>query len=88
MQKELKGKVISLAIKKVVKALVQEFDLTPTMRLIQVGEDPASSFYVHSILSAASNLGCKDELISLPKTASEQDLLSAIQAANADSNVH
>ena len=88
MQKELKGKPIALAINKVSKALIQEYDLSPSMRLIQVGEDPASSYYVQSIVNTASRLGCKAELLSLPKTASQQDLISVIQAANEDASVH
>lgn len=88
MQKDLKGKAIALAIKKVSKGLIQKYGLSPTMRLIQVGEDPASSYYVQSIINASSPLGCKAELLSLPKTTSQQDLISVIQAANEDSNVH
>ena len=88
MQKELKGKAIALAINKVSKALIQEYDLSPAMRLIQVGEDPASSYYVQSIVSTASRLGCKAELLTLPGTASQEELLKAIQTANEDSNVH
>ncbi|MCB5270820.1 MAG: bifunctional 5,10-methylenetetrahydrofolate dehydrogenase/5,10-methenyltetrahydrofolate cyclohydrolase [Candidatus Cloacimonetes bacterium] len=88
MQKELKGKAIALAINKVSKALIQDYDLSPTMRLIQVGEDPASSYYVQSIVSTASRLGCTAELLILPNTASQDELLKAIQAANEDSNVH
>ena len=88
MQKELKGKAIALAINKVSKALIQEYDLSPSMRLIQVGEDPASSYYVQSIVNTASRLGCKAELLSLSKTASQEDLISVIQAANEDTGVH
>lgn len=88
MQKELKGKAIALAINKVSKALIQDYDLSPTMRLIQVGEDPASSYYVQSIVSTASRLGCTAELLILPNTVSQDELLKAIQAANEDSNVH
>lgn len=88
MQKELKGKAIALAIKKVSKALIVDYDLSPSMRLIQVGEDPASSYYVENIINTASRLGCKAELLTLPSTASQEELLFAIQAANEDSKVH
>ncbi len=87
MQKELKGKAIAVAINKVSKALIQDYDLAPAMRLIQVGEDPASSYYVQSIISTAARLGCTAELLSLPETTSQKDILSVIQAANEDSNV-
>lgn len=88
MQKELRGKPIALAINRVTNTLVKKYDLCPTMRLIQVGEDSASSYYVQSIVNKAANLGCKTELLSLPKTASEEELSAAIKIANEDSNIH
>lgn len=88
MQKDLKGKAIALAINKVSKALIKEYGFCPTMRLIQVGEDPASSYYVQSIIQKAAYLGCKAELLSLPAATSQKELLDVINAANEDKGVH
>jgi len=88
MEKILSGKPIAGAINKVSKALIAEHNLRPKMLLIQVGEDPASSYYVQSIITNAGKLGCEAELMSLPASAKESDLLSAIATANTDPAVH
>lgn len=88
MEKILSGKPIAAAINKVSKALIAEHNLHPKMLLIQVGEDPASSYYVQSIITNAGKLGCEAELMSLPASAKEADLLSAIATANTDPAVH
>ncbi len=88
MKKELKGKAITLAINKVSRAIIAEYSLKPRMQLIQVGEDSASSFYVHSILKKATQLGCEAELISLPQDACQDTLLNQIQNANSDPAIH
>lgn len=88
MEKVLSGKPIALAIKRVSKTLIAELGLKPKMLLIQVGEDPASSYYVQSIIATAAKLGCEAELLSLAADSSEQDLLKVINTANADSTVN
>jgi methylenetetrahydrofolate dehydrogenase (NADP+) / methenyltetrahydrofolate cyclohydrolase len=88
MEKVLKGKPISAAINKVSKTLIAEYALQPQMRLIQVGEDPASSYYVQSIVNTATRLGCKAELLSLAADTTQDELLAIIQKANTDPEVH
>jgi methylenetetrahydrofolate dehydrogenase (NADP+) / methenyltetrahydrofolate cyclohydrolase len=88
MEKVLAGKAIALAINKVSKFLISEYHLQPRMLLIQVGEDPASSYYVQSIINTANKLACQAELMSLPAHSSPQDLLTAIAKANEDPAVH
>ncbi|MDI3503247.1 MAG: methylenetetrahydrofolate dehydrogenase / methenyltetrahydrofolate cyclohydrolase [Candidatus Cloacimonadota bacterium] len=87
MDKILKGKAIAVAINQASKALIEEFDLQPKMRLIQVGEDPASSYYVQSIIKNAAKLGCAVELMSLDKDCSQDELLRIIKVANSDPHI-
>nr|MDK2851119.1 methylenetetrahydrofolate dehydrogenase / methenyltetrahydrofolate cyclohydrolase [Candidatus Cloacimonadota bacterium] len=88
MQKLLKGKPIALAINKVSKSLIAEYNLDPKMLLIQVGDDPASSYYVQSIIKMAEHLDCKAELLTLSAKSSQQDLIKTIKEANADPAIH
>jgi methylenetetrahydrofolate dehydrogenase (NADP+)/methenyltetrahydrofolate cyclohydrolase len=88
MQKELKGKPIALAINKVSKALIAEHNLKPKMLLIQVGDDPASSYYVQSIITTAGRLGCQAELVTLAADCTQSELIATINAANSDPAVH
>ncbi len=88
MEKILSGKPIALAINKVSRELIALHNLSPKMLLIQVGEDPASSYYVQSIITNAAKLGCVAELLALSSESSEMDLLNVIEAANSDEKVH
>jgi methylenetetrahydrofolate dehydrogenase (NADP+)/methenyltetrahydrofolate cyclohydrolase len=86
--KVLSGKAIALAINKVSKSLVAEYDLKPKMLLIQVGDDPASSYYVQSIVNTAAKLGCEAELLALVIDCGQEKLLKIIAEANDNPDIH
>lgn len=65
MYTELSGKAIALAINKASRSIIADHGIKPKMLLIQVGEDPASSYYVQSIVNTAPKLGCEAELLTL-----------------------
>lgn len=88
MDKELSGKPIANAINKVSKTLVTEHSLKPKMLLIQLGEDPASAYYVHSIIRTAAKLGCEAELLRLDNTCNQHELIKIISKANIDASIH
>lgn len=88
MEKKLIGKPIATLINKVSKDLVQEHNLKPKMVLIQVGEDPASSYYVQSIIKTAVKLGCEAELLTLASDAGQEELLGTIYMANQNPDIH
>jgi len=88
MFKELSGKPVAAAINKATKALISEFSLTPRMLLIQAGSDPASSYYVQSIVNSGAKLGCTCELLNLPETVSQETLLDHIDRANQDPGIN
>jgi len=85
---ELSGKAIALAINKASKSLISEHALKPKMLLIQVGEDPASSYYVQSIINTAPKLGCEAELLSINADCGQAKLLEIINRANTDPTIH
>ena len=88
MEKKLIGKPIASVINKINKDLVQEHELSPKMVLIQVGEDPASSYYVQSIIKTAAKLGCEAELLTLAADAGQEELLGTIYMANQNPDIH
>ena len=88
MEKILSGKPVSNLINKAVKSLISEYQLCPKMLLIQVGEDPASSYYVQSIISSGQKLGCNCDLLTLSATTSQDELVEYINSANTDSSIH
>lgn len=62
--------------------------MAPTLRAIQVGEDPSSELYLKSQKRAAESVGAKHGVTTIAASASEADLLGEIERANRDPNVH
>lgn len=74
---ELKSKVRSL----------KQNGLAPKMRVILVGNDPASRIYVSRKEKLCEELGCAFELIELPETVTEGEFLKSIDDMNTDPSV-
>jgi methylenetetrahydrofolate dehydrogenase (NADP+)/methenyltetrahydrofolate cyclohydrolase len=88
MSLKLSGKTIAAAINKASKAIIAEHGLKPKMLLIQVGEDPASSYYVQSIVNTAPKLGCEADLLTLAPDCGEEHLLRIVAEANSNPGIH
>ena len=65
-----------------------EHGVTPGLAVILVGEDPASQVYVRNKIRDCAEVGIRSELIELPATIAEAELLARIDALNADTAVH
>ncbi len=88
MDKQLTGKPVALKLKNFVKSTIEMETLKPTMALIQLGNDPASEFYVENIIKNGAKLGCQIDLITLPIDTNQSDLADRIQELNEDENYH
>jgi len=60
----------------------------PGLAVILVGDDPASSIYVHNKGKACERIGIKPTLHKLSADVSETELLSLIDQLNNDTNIH
>ncbi|ODQ80522.1 hypothetical protein BABINDRAFT_160796 [Babjeviella inositovora NRRL Y-12698] len=69
-----------------IQAVSSEFN--PSLVIIQVGARPDSSTYVKMKLNAAKEANISCELVSLPETTSQHELLSRISKLNAEPAVH
>ena len=82
------GKQLSLRLKgemaEEVKALEAKYGRVPSLAVILVGENPASQSYVRGKIKAASEVGIKSELITMPADTTEEALLAEIERLNAD----
>jgi methylenetetrahydrofolate dehydrogenase (NADP+) / methenyltetrahydrofolate cyclohydrolase len=87
----LDGKGLSrqneVTLKEKVKSLKQKFGFTPTLRVILVGENPASIAYVNSKKKACDRVGIDGEIIRLPLDIQEEALIEKIEALNHDPKV-
>jgi methylenetetrahydrofolate dehydrogenase (NADP+) / methenyltetrahydrofolate cyclohydrolase len=62
--------------------------VTPALAVILVGDNPASRSYVRGKIAGCKQVGIRSELIELPVSVSESELLARIQALNEDPAMH
>lgn len=90
MAKRIDGKAIAAQIKQELKEQVQQLakdNITVTLAVIQVGQDPASCVYVRNKQRTSEELGIHSLSYELEETTSEEKLLSLIQELNAREDV-
>jgi methylenetetrahydrofolate dehydrogenase (NADP+)/methenyltetrahydrofolate cyclohydrolase len=87
----LDGKAIAADIREQVKARVEartaQGQRAPGLVVVLVGENPASQVYVRNKQSACEKVGFQSELIRLPDTTSQDELLTLIDGLNAREDV-
>ena len=82
------GKQIANDIKNELKTRVSHMEQKPCLAVIQVGNDVASSVYVKNKKQACSYIGIDTLSYSLPKTISQEKLLSLISNLSNNPNVN
>jgi methylenetetrahydrofolate dehydrogenase (NADP+) / methenyltetrahydrofolate cyclohydrolase len=86
------GKAIAAKIKEEqkqrIQRLQQQHGVRPGLAVILVGNDPASQVYVRNKVAACKLVGIHSELVELPATATQDQLLSRIDALNTDPTIH
>jgi methylenetetrahydrofolate dehydrogenase (NADP+)/methenyltetrahydrofolate cyclohydrolase len=70
------------------RRIKSEHNLVPGLATVLVGEDPASEVYVRNKGKTAEAIGFNSSHYSLPKDASEAEVLARVAALNADPAVH
>lgn len=83
------GKQVSKAIREEVRDRVAALEGgdRPTIALVRVGDDPASTFYVNSKAKASAFCGIESRNIILSEDTPEDELLSILRDLNADATV-
>jgi methylenetetrahydrofolate dehydrogenase (NADP+) / methenyltetrahydrofolate cyclohydrolase len=71
-----------------VDQLRSRYSLTPALAVILVGDNPASQSYVRNKIAGCKEVGIRSELIELPATATEEQLLDHIDRLNDDVTIH
>jgi methylenetetrahydrofolate dehydrogenase (NADP+)/methenyltetrahydrofolate cyclohydrolase len=80
----LDGKAIGARLRAGLAARVAGLGFRPGLRVVRVGDDPASVVYVRSKDRAAKEAGYDSETILLPETVPEAELLATVRRLNAD----
>lgn len=88
----LNGRLVARKIKDSLKTRIADFSkknqMAPGLRVILIGNDPASQIYVGQKVKAAKELGIDSQICSLPENVSHQGLKEKIQTLNQNSSVH
>lgn len=92
MTQILDGKAIAQDVRTEVgvktQALMQSRGIQPGLAVLLVGENPASHVYVRSKAKACEELGFYSVVLEKPATITEADVLTQVQAWNADPRIH
>lgn len=71
----LSGKIAAQAIREKIAENVRSLERKPKLAVVLVGENPASIAYVGQKRKACAEVGIAFELLELPATASEAEVL-------------
>ena len=71
-----------------VDQLRARYSVAPALAVILVGENPASQSYVRNKISGCKEVGIRSELIELPASVAEEEVLDHIQRLNDDIGIH
>lgn len=71
-----------------IKKEIEKLDGTPKLVVVLVGEDPASQVYVSSKEKFAGRVNMESDVIRLPESTSEEELLSVVNKLNDDESVN
>lgn len=82
------AKTIEAELKAEIASLQSEADLSPALAVVQVGDDPASAWYVGQIRKSCKRVGVAFQLVSLAKDATADDLTVTLKGLNQDADVH
>jgi methylenetetrahydrofolate dehydrogenase (NADP+)/methenyltetrahydrofolate cyclohydrolase len=86
------GKAIAAAVRADIRAEVEAWTEAghrrPVLRVVLVGDHPASASYVRGKIRAAAEAGIDSETLHYPAELSETDLLAVVEELNANPEVH
>ncbi|WP_129776887.1 bifunctional methylenetetrahydrofolate dehydrogenase/methenyltetrahydrofolate cyclohydrolase FolD [Peristeroidobacter soli] len=71
-----------------VDVLRSRHNVTPALAVILVGDNPASQSYVRNKIAGCKEVGIRSELVELPASTTEEQVLDHIERLNNDPTVH
>ncbi len=81
------GKAVAADLRRSIAARVATLDFRPGLRVVRVGDDPASGVYVRNKDKAAQEVGFDSATLHLPATTTEAELLAVVAQLNVDPEV-
>lgn len=87
MGRLMEGNLVAQAVYAELEARIRALPRPPSLRVVRVGEDPASVSYVRLKDKKARALGIESQVLVLPEHASEKDVLAELSQLNSDPKV-
>jgi len=89
----LDGKKVSSELREELKRIIEDVkkdhpSFKPGLAIVQVGERADSTVYVNTKCKSANEIGMEARHVKLPKSVSQQEVLSALDQLNKDENIH
>lgn len=88
MNNIMDGKLAFQAVKMNLKKKIEFENLTPSLTVIQVGDNKASNIYIKNKKNACDEVGIKCNIIKFPETISEELVINEINRLNNDISVN
>lgn len=88
MNNIIDGLKVSLNIKEEIKNQILKENITPSLVVIQVGDNKASNIYIRNKMKACNEVGIKFEHIKFNETISEELVINEIKRLNDDISVN
>ena len=87
MNNMIDGKKIAAETRADVAAAVAALDITPTLAVVLVGDDPASHVYVRNKIKFTEEAGMRSLKHRLPETATQTEVVDIVRTLNDDADV-
>lgn len=87
MTNVIDGKQVAADTRANVAAAVATLDITPTLAVVLVGDDPASQVYVRNKIKFTEEAGMRSLEHRLPESSTEAEVVEIVRALNADADV-
>ncbi len=87
MSNVIDGKLVAAETRASVAAAVATLDITPTLAVVLVGDDPASQVYVRNKIKFTEEAGMRSLEHRLADTVTQAEVVEIVRALNADADV-
>jgi len=77
-----------LDLKNKVSKLKSQYNLTPTLAIIQVGDNYASNIYINNKIKKCREINIAHQLFKFAQDVSEEEITDQITLLNSDNNIH
>ena len=82
------GKTVATKIRNQLKNEGASLGAEIGLAVVLVGDDNASRIYVRNKINACGEIGLKSTLVELPSSATESEIIDAVNSLNNDTSIH